>query len=370
MKPSFKKRVNELVQNHNPAILVVMETHVRGDRARKITNLLSFDVAIHTDTIGYAGDLWVIWNADRVDIALLSSTEQEIHVEVKVCFTNVSWLFSAVYASLRNAKRQVLLKNLMSVAKLHNMPWVIACDFNEPLLSEDKFGGRAMSVNRSLLFKECLDKCNMMDIGFTGPRFTWTNRRDFQALIQERIDRYFMNLSWCVMYPDAKITHLTRCYLDHCPMLLELQPRTKNGRSRRFRFQTGWLLDPSFFLIVHQAWERNNRLLDAINWFTQKAKEWNKNKLGNIFTRKNNLMLRLNGIQRALSLRPSDFLVKLEDELLRELDLVLRQEELWALKSRVNWMIQGDRNMTFYHISTLVRRKRNQIMAIKNAMGD
>lgn len=51
-------------------------------------------------------------------------------------------------------------------------------------------------------------------------------------------------------------------------------------------------------------------------------------------------MSRLNGIQRALALRPSDFLVKLENELLRELDLVLRQEEeSWALKSWVNWMI-------------------------------
>ena len=80
---------------------------------------------------------------------------------------------------------------------------------------------------------------------------------------------------------------------------------------------------------------------------------------------------RLNGIQRSLALRPSKFLVNLENELLRELDLVLRQEEeLWALKSRVNWMIQGDRNTTFYHVSTLVRRKRNQIMAIKNTVGD
>ena len=53
-------------------------------------------------------------------------------------------------------------------------------------------------------------------------------------------------------------------------------------------------------------------------------------------------MSRLNGIQRVLALRPSKFLVKLEDELLREMDLVLsQQEELWALKSRVNWMIQG-----------------------------
>ena len=101
-------------------------------------------------------------------------------MEVKVRFTNASWLLFAVYTSPRNAERQVLWKNLMSVAELHNMPWVIAGDFNEPLLSEDKFGGRAVSVNRSLLFKECLDKCNMLDIGFVGPRFTWTNRREVQ----------------------------------------------------------------------------------------------------------------------------------------------------------------------------------------------
>ena len=33
-------------------------------------------------------------------------------------------------------------------------------------------------------------------------------------------------------------------------------------------------------------------------------------------------------------------------------------------------MIQGDRNTNFFHVSTLVRRKRNQIMAIKNVVGD
>ena len=65
--------------------------------------------------------------------------------------------------------------------------------------------------------------------------------------------------------------------------------------------------------------------------------EWNKNQFGNIFTRKKNLFSRLNGIQRSLALHPSDFLVNLENELLKELDLVHRQEEeLWALKSRVN----------------------------------
>lgn len=76
-------------------------------------------------------------------------------------------------------------------------------------MEEDKFKGRAVSVNRSLLFKECLDKCNMIDIGFSGPRFTWTNRREFQALIQERINRVFVNPSWCVLYSEAGVVHLT-----------------------------------------------------------------------------------------------------------------------------------------------------------------
>ena len=33
-------------------------------------------------------------------------------------------------------------------------------------------------------------------------------------------------------------------------------------------------------------------------------------------------------------------------------------------------MIQGDRNTSFYHMSTMVRRSKNQISAIKNSVGE
>ena len=81
-------------------------------------------------------------------------------------------------------------------------------------------------------------------------------------------------------------------------------------------------------------------LADAIDSFTKEAKKWNRTRFGNVFTRKNNIMARLNGIQRAVAIRPSNFLLNLEGELLKELDNVLNQvEEIWALKSKVNWMI-------------------------------
>lgn len=98
----------DLVQNHNPTIFGVMETRIRGDRAKEITNHLPFDGAIHTDTIGHAKGLWLLWDSDWVEVSLLAKTEQEIHVTIKARSSNLSWLFSAIYVSPRLAERHVL----------------------------------------------------------------------------------------------------------------------------------------------------------------------------------------------------------------------------------------------------------------------
>ena len=75
LKPSFQRHVRELIWCHNLAILVVMETRIGGERAREITDRLPFDGAIHTETIGYAGGLWLLWNSDRVEITALTNTK-------------------------------------------------------------------------------------------------------------------------------------------------------------------------------------------------------------------------------------------------------------------------------------------------------
>ena len=83
-KPFFQRNVRELTRCHNPAILVVMETKIGGKRAREITDRLPFDNAIHIETIGYVGGLWMLWNSNRVEITTLANTEQEIHTMVKI----------------------------------------------------------------------------------------------------------------------------------------------------------------------------------------------------------------------------------------------------------------------------------------------
>ena len=147
LKSNFQGHIRDLVQEHDPAILVVMETKLGGDRVKAITDRLPLDGAIHTDTIGYSGGLWLLWNSDIVEVELLAKTEQEIHAEVKVRTSRLTWLFLAIYASPRSEERCILWENPTKVAELHNLPWVMAGDFNEPLIDEDKFGGRNVSIN-------------------------------------------------------------------------------------------------------------------------------------------------------------------------------------------------------------------------------
>lgn len=108
LKPSFQNHLRELVRDHDSAILIVMETRIGGERAREITDRLSFDGAIHSDTIGFAGGLWILWNSDRVQITQLAMSGQEIHVLFKVLLSNFEFICTAVYTSPRFHERCIL----------------------------------------------------------------------------------------------------------------------------------------------------------------------------------------------------------------------------------------------------------------------
>ena len=300
-----------------------------------------------------------------MDVTILASTEQEIHAIIKVHSSNLSWLITGIYASPRYRERRILWDNLNKVATLHNLPWLVLGDFNEILSSEDKLGGRPINLYRPMVFQQCLNSYNLLDLGFQGPRFTWVNKRDFLAFIQERIDRCFANSSWRTMYPEASVYHLTRLHSDHCPVLLSLNPSNGNHSNRPFRFQPMWLSHPHFTKLVQDNWNDSLSLQANNLAFNNAARVWNKEVFGNVFHKKSRLEARIKGTQHALTNNPNQFLINLERTLLKEYNLILQQEhDLYATKSRYNWAILGDRNTSFFHTSTIVRRKRNRIEKI------
>ena len=50
--------------------------------------------------------------------------------------------------------------------------------------------------------------------------------------------------------------------------------------------------------------------------------------------------------------------------------IMLQKEEFWALKSRLNAATFGDRNTSYFHITTVVRRQRNKIRCLMDGNGE
>ena len=124
---------------------------------------------------------------------------------------------------------------------------------------------------------------------------------------------------------------------------------------RPFRFQPMWLSHPTFLEVVRNAWTSSASLHQVVSNFSCKATNWNKSQFGNLFHRKKRILARLKEIQDCLSRRPNSFLIDLEGKLSLEYAEVAKlEEEFWAMKACILWLVEGDRNTSFYYTSTLV----------------
>ena len=129
-----------------------------------------------------------------------------------------------------------------------------------------------------------------------------------------------------------------------------------------------WMSYPFFSKVVSDAWEDDMVLKTNIEKFIEELRIWNKDVFGNLFHRKNRMEARPRGIQTSIANGSSEYLLEVKNRLRREyFDILQQKEEFWSIKSRYNWLIQGDRNTKFFHISALIKRKRSRIVSLKDS---
>lgn len=158
----------------------------------------------------------MLWDPSLVDVDIIGSSFQEIHSHVKV--SGLSFLLTSLYASPFFDRRKLLWDSLSSLGPSIILPWLILGDFNDISSASKKFGGLPPNRYKISCFNNFLHACNLVDLGFEGPRFTWTNCRDHNNIIRTRIDRGHASPSWLQLFPNTKIFHLPRVRSDHCPL--------------------------------------------------------------------------------------------------------------------------------------------------------
>ena len=87
-----------------------------------------------------------------------------------------TFFLTAIYASPNFTKRKILWNYLKDLSPSIRLPWVLLGDFNDMLSEDETMGGLPLTSSRINAFQDYLDYCGLMDLGFHGPKFTWTNK--------------------------------------------------------------------------------------------------------------------------------------------------------------------------------------------------
>ncbi|KAK9937007.1 hypothetical protein M0R45_013825 [Rubus argutus] len=354
---NFRNSISDLIKMNHLDVVVICEPKVSFcDKQRKFFKNLGFPDAEISKANGFSGGIWLLWDKRKIDIYFIDNNVQAITVKITGPLSH-PWIFSALYASPTATIRNTLWDYLDGLSSSLNLPWMIAGDFNELICCADRNFGPVIRNGGRL--KDWIHRKALIDMGFIGSKFTWTNNR-----IKERLDRAFCNDEWRMLYPEAFVQHLPRMKSDHCPIIIQLFSNTSLNRlACPFRFQAMWLQHADFSNLVSNTWKNcSGNFLAKTKTLTAALKNWNDNVFGNIFKRKRKLLNRLAGIQNCMDRGTNPFLLNLEAGIIKEYEELRDQEAIfWHQKSRDQWLKDGDRNTKFFHLTTLIQRRRNKI---------
>ncbi|KAF7842450.1 RNA-directed DNA polymerase [Senna tora] len=252
---SFPSLVRDLFNIYNLDILTLYETRTSGERATKIIQRCGINNFIRIEAEGYSGGIWILWNNDDIHITLLDSAFQIAHCCIEKQGSR-AFCCTFLYANPNNQVKDYCWQKLESIASDMDEPWVVMGDFNSYLFAHEKQGGGAPNNICMDRFSRCISNCNLVDLGFEGPKFTW-KRND----VMERLDRAFGNQVWVSNFSNYSVFILPSFKSDHNAILLKPTVHRKSSNGEKpFRFQAAWLTHSSFEDLVADHWNQENWL--------------------------------------------------------------------------------------------------------------
>ncbi|XP_075674998.1 uncharacterized protein LOC142644227 [Castanea sativa] len=189
-------------------------------------------------------------------------------------------------------------------------------------------------------FRDVVDECGFLDLGFVGTCFTWSKDFDDGHSISKRLDRGLANNPWFMKFPGSFVHHLHCISSDNCPLLISLSRLDPPPCQRSFKFEEMWLSDERCVETVEASWSSHShgpgdsQILKQIEKCGKDLAWWNHNVFGNVrkeLERKKSLLVQAE--QAAIVNGQNQRVRELKDEVNL---LLVREARLWSQRSQVH----------------------------------
>ncbi|KAK4729874.1 hypothetical protein R3W88_022862 [Solanum pinnatisectum] len=164
-----QKELKNYLQANKISIAGLIETRVKEQNMKaRIRGIAPGWGILNNYNATSNGRIWVIWDENRYEIKVISSTAQVLHCLIKDRIKGQQKVLIVVYAG----------------------------DFNAILSPQDRRAGASISLNDVKDFAACIQSMGVIELQWQGDYYSWTNKQHGDDKISSKIDRVFGNYEW------------------------------------------------------------------------------------------------------------------------------------------------------------------------------
>lgn len=251
-----------------------------------------------------------------------------------------------------------------------SLPWLVIGDFNDIARQTEKKGSHPHPGPLIQGFNEALNDCELIDLGMVGYPFTWERGRGTEAWVEERLDRAMASPVWKHNFGNASVNNIATIHSDHSAIFLDVHGSLGNEvRCRNFRFENAWLSEEGCKQVVLQAWNEGKYadMQERLKICATRLMGWGGEKFHKFGKHIRDMKKRL----ETLKGRRDSVAINEYNVTHAELSFLLNQEEVyWKQRAKQFWLKEGDRNTKFFHQYATTRKRKNQILKLKDRTGN
>ena len=369
--PCTIRELGDLIRAKDPSVVFLVETWADEARLKEIKRNLNFDNLHFVERINRDGGLALLWK-DSVDLHVETSSKNHIDAIVNKG-DDGAWRITGFYGEPVTHRRMESWNLLRELYSRMQLPWLCFGDFNELTRQSEKLGSSVRSQAQMQMFRDAIDECGFMDLGFTRSQFTWKKHFSDGHSVWERLDRGMANSEWMLRFAGTVVHHLSSFSSDHCPIWIVPRTLIYPSASKPFRFEEMWLTEKGCTDTIQAVWavsdstDPGTKVIKKIEKCGVELKKWSLKSFGSVRKELERKKKEIVQAEQEAMRTGQNFRVR---ELMRELNILMDKEaRMWLQRSKVQWAKYGDRNSRYFHARATQRLRKNSISTLRRADG-
>lgn len=180
---------------HSTKAQVIFVSEIKSSKVKSddLTSRFNMADSIVVNSRGQSGGLWLMWN-DDVHVTVHLANFHVILASVVNIATSLQFGLVCIYGDPYHRQTNQIWEHVAAFVRNNpGKPMLCMGDLNDLLYDMDT-SSTYVNSKRIHAFRAIVKNCGFIDLGYSGPAYTWTNKCFSSMPIFYRLDRCLVNV--------------------------------------------------------------------------------------------------------------------------------------------------------------------------------